>query len=159
LNGSKDAIEMKFKTLSECRQFSEVIAYDLKIKKMDNFKQASRIGLRVSTTQGLLSVEQLWTLSLNKLSVIIKNVKKTLKGSEGDDELSFLDETKTVDKEVQLTFDILKDIYLTKKLEAEEEKNVAQRKLNNERIMSLIHKKQNEKLENMSEEELQSLLQ
>jgi len=126
---------------------------------MDNFKQASRIGLRVSTTQGLLSVEQLWTLSLNKLSVIIKNVKKTLKGSEGDDELSFLDETKTVDKEVQLTFDILKDIYLTKKLEAEEEKNVAQRKLNNERIMSLIHKKQNEKLENMSEEELQSLLQ
>lgn len=70
-----------------------------------------------------------------------------------------MDETKTVDKEVQLTFDILKDIYLTKKLEAEEEKNVAQRKLNNERIMSLIHKKQNEKLENMSEEELQSLLQ
>ncbi len=126
---------------------------------MDNFKQASRIGLRVSTTQGLLSVEQLWTLSLNKLSVIIKNIKKQLKGSEGDDELSFLDETKTVDKELQLTFDILKDIYLTKKLESEEEKNAAERKLHNEKIMSILHRKQNEKLENMSEEELLSLLQ
>lgn len=125
---------------------------------MDNFKLASRLKLRVNTSQGLLSVEQLWDLSLNKLSVIIKNVKKQLKGSEGDDELSFLDETKTVDKEQQLTFDVLKDIYLTKKAELDAEKDAAQRKANNEKIMAIIHKKQEASLENMSVEELEAML-
>lgn len=125
---------------------------------MDNFKQASRAKLRINTSQGLLSVEQLWDLSLTKLSAIIKNVKKALKGSEGDDELSFLDESKTVDKEQQLMFDILKDIYLTKKAELEEERTSAQRKANNEKIMALIHRKQESKLEELSVEELQAML-
>ncbi len=125
---------------------------------MDNFKKASRAKLRINTSQGLLSVEQLWDLSLTKLSTIIKNVKKVLKGSEGDDELSFLDESKTVDKEQQLMFDILKDIYLTKKAELEEERTSAQRKANNEKIMALIHRKQESKLEELSVEELEKML-
>lgn len=125
---------------------------------MDNFKQASRIGLRVQTAQGLLSVEQLWTLSLNKLSTIVKNVKKQLNGTEGDSDLTFLDETKTVDKELQLTFDILKDIYLTKKQELEEEKDKATRKANNEKIMALIAQKQDRALEEKSVDELMAML-
>jgi len=125
---------------------------------MEMYKKASRNGHRVKTTQGELSVEQLWTLSLNQLSNIIKNVKKTLV-TENDDELSFLDETKTVDVEKQLTFDILKDIYLTKKSEQEELRNQVKRKENNEKILSIIHAKQEAKLTEMSVEELQKLLQ
>ncbi len=125
---------------------------------MEMYKQASRIGLRINTTKGLLSVEQLWSLSLTNLSNIIKNVKKTLK-KDNDDELSFLDETKEIDFETQLTFDILKDIYITKKKENEEASNELKRKENNQKIMALIHQKEESKLSEMSIDELKSMLQ
>ena len=53
-----------------------------------------------------------------KLAESIKAVKKVLKKND-DDELSFLESSKVVDVENQLRFDILKDVYLTKKAEAE----------------------------------------
>ena len=124
---------------------------------MNNFKEASRVKLRVSTSQGLLTVEQLWDLPLSKLATIIKNVKKTLQ-KDNDDELSFLDETKTVDKTEQLTFDLLKEIYLTKKEEMDSTKSAAQIKEHNEKILSLIHQKQESSLAEKSIEELQALL-
>ena len=123
---------------------------------MNNFMKASRLKLRVQTLQGPLSVEQLWDLSLNKLSIIVKNVKKTLQ-KENDDELSFLDETTVVDSEQQLIFDVLKDIYLTKKKESENEKNAATTKLHNEQIDALIFKKQKTEMEDLSVEELLAL--
>jgi hypothetical protein len=124
---------------------------------MSNFREATRQKLRVSTSQGLLTVEQLWDLPLSKLATAIKNVKKTLQ-KDNDDELSFLDESKTVDKTQQLTFDVLKEIYLTKKEEAEAAKNVAEVKAHNEKILSLIHQKQETELSQKSVEELQALL-
>jgi hypothetical protein len=124
---------------------------------MSNFREATRQKLRVSTSQGLLTVEQLWDLPLSKLATAIKNVKKTLQ-KDNDDELSFLDESKTVDKTQQLTFDVLKEIYLTKKEEAEAAKNVAEVKAYNEKILSLIHQKQENELSQKSIEELQALL-
>jgi phage FluMu protein gp41 len=118
---------------------------------------ASRLKLRVHTSQGPLSVEQLWDLSLSKLSAIIKNVKKTLK-DENDDELSFLDETKKVDFEAQLTFDIVKEIYLTKKKEIDAEKNAASIKEHNQKIMQLIHEKEEGALKDKSIDELKLLI-
>lgn len=125
---------------------------------MNNFLEATRTKLRVSTSNGNLSVEQLWDLSLPKLSTIIKNVKKNLQGHENDDDLAFLDETKVVDKETQLTFDILKEIYITKRNEAKAAKERADNKAHNEKIMALIHQKQEAKLGEMSIEELQAML-
>jgi hypothetical protein len=124
---------------------------------MSNFREATRQKLRVSTSQGLLTVEQLWELPLSKLATAIKNVKKTLQ-KDNDDELSFLDESKNVDKTQQLTFDVLKEIYLTKKEEADAAKNVAEVKAHNEKILSLIHQKQETELSQKSVEELQALL-
>jgi hypothetical protein len=124
---------------------------------MNVFKEASRIKLRVNTPQGLLSTEQLWDLSLNKLSAIIKNLKKTMKEFD-DDELSFLDETKVVDKEKQMVFDVLKEIYLTKKSELDEEKNAYAIKEHNQKILKLIQSKQEADLGNKSVEELQAML-
>jgi len=119
--------------------------------------EASRMKLRVNTKQGQLSVEQLWDLNLSTLSTIIKNTKKILK-EENDDDLSFLDETKKVDLETQLTFDIVKEIYLTKKREIDAEKNAASIKEHNEKIMQLIYEKQQGELKDKSIEELQSML-
>lgn len=125
---------------------------------MNNFLEASRIKLRINTSQGNLSVEQLWDLSLNKLSVIVKNAKKELNKGDNDDDLSFLDESKTVDVEAQLRFDILKDVYITKRDELNAAKTKAENKAHNEKIMAILHQKQESKLQDMSEDELKALL-
>ena len=124
---------------------------------MDNFKQASKLKLRFQTTVGLVSVEQLWDLSQIQLSNAIKAVKKVLKKTD-DDELSFLEDTKIVDVENQLRFDILKDVYLTKKEEVEAIKNATEVKAHNQKILALIAEKQEGKLRDMSVEELEKLL-
>ena len=124
---------------------------------MDNFKQASRLKLRFSISLGLLTVEQLWDLSQTQLSNAIKAAKKVLK-KENDDELAFLEDTKTVDIENQLRFDILKDIYLTKKTEAEELRNAADVKAYNQKILALIAEKQEGELKGKSIAELEAML-
>lgn len=124
---------------------------------MEMYKEASKIGLRFQTNQGSLTVEQLWSLSLSKLSLAIKALKKQMKG-DNDDELSFLDETKVVDREKQLQFEILKDIYLTKKQEADAEKNAVAMKEHNQYILSLIKTKQDQELANKSIDELKAML-
>ena len=125
---------------------------------MEMYKRAAFTGLRVSTSRGLLSVEQLTSLNLNSLSAIIKNVKKLLT-KDNDDDLSFLDESKVINSQDQLTFDILKDIYMTKKQEQESLRSEAQRKENNQKIMSIIHSKKEAQLSEMSIEQLETMLQ
>lgn len=120
------------------------------------YKQASQLKLRFSTNVGQLSVEQLWELSQTTLSIAIKSVKKILKKND-DDELSFLEDTKEVDVENQLRFNILKDVYLTKKKEADELRNAAYIKAHNQKIDSLIAEKQEGKLKEMSIEDLEKL--
>ena len=121
------------------------------------YKQASQLKLRFQTSRGILSTEQLWDLSQTDLSNAIKSVKKILKKSD-DDELSFLEDTKIVDVENQLRFDILKEVYLTKKKESEELRNAAETKAHNQKILALIAEKQEGKLRDMSVEELEKLL-
>jgi hypothetical protein len=121
------------------------------------YKQASKLKLRFSTTKGLLAAEQLWDLTLTDLSNAIKAVKKVLKKVD-DDELSFLNDANTVDVESQLRFDILKDVYLTKKSEAEALRDAAAAKVHNQKILALIAEKNDDKLKSMSVEDLEKLL-
>lgn len=126
---------------------------------MDAFKEASRIKLRFITSKGVLSVEQLWQLSQTELSNCIRSVKKALKkSSDSDDELSFLDSTVVVDKEMELRFDILKDVYLTKQQEAENKRNEKDIKAHNDKILKLIADKKEAELSNLSVEELEKKL-
>lgn len=125
---------------------------------MEVYKNASMLGLRFNTSKGVLSVEQLWQLSQTDLSTCVKNVKKSLKKSD-DDELSFLDNSVTVDTTEQLRFDILKDVYLTKKSLAEAERTAKERKENNQKIMALIQEKKEGQLQSKSIEELEAMLQ
>lgn len=121
------------------------------------YKQASRLKLRVPTRVGMLSVEQLWDLSQTDLSNAIKSVKKILKKND-DDELSFLEDAKEVDEVSQLRFDILKDVYLTKKKDAADRRNEAEAKAHNQKIMALIAEKKDESLRSMSVKDLEKLL-
>lgn len=126
---------------------------------MEMYKEASKIGLRFQTNHGSLTVEQLWSLSLAKLKLELKTVGEELDNSDNKTErLSFLDETKVVDREKQLQFEILKDIYLTKKQEADAEKNAVAMKEHNQYILSLIKTKQDQELANKSIDELKAML-
>lgn len=121
------------------------------------YKQAAKLKLRFTTPKGVLSCEQLWDLSLIDLSNSTKAVKKILKKND-DDELAFLEESKTVDIENQLRFDILKDVYLTKKKENEERQMELERKRQNQKILTIIEEKKESNLRNMSVEDLEKLL-
>ena len=121
------------------------------------YKQAAKLSIRYNTPKGLLTTEQLWSLTQTDLAASIKSIKKTLKDS-NDDELSFLEENKSVDVEAQLRYDILKDVFLTKKAENEAARNAADDKAKKQRIMELISEKKDESLKNKTVEELEALL-
>ena len=123
-----------------------------------SFKKASRLGLRIQTKKGMLSVEQLWDLSLTDLADAIKAVNKSLKKSEESD-LSFLEEKFVVDEETQLKFDVLKEIYTDLKKEVEDAKNARARKADQQKILAEIKRRQDENLTKLSDEELNALLQ
>lgn len=124
---------------------------------MDNFKKASKEKLRFNTTKGVLSVEQLWDLTLTDLSALIKGVNKLLKGID-DDSLGFLDAQNTVDETQQLRFDVLKDIYLTKKADNEAARTAKETRERNQKILGLIAEKKEESLKGKTIEELEAML-
>ena len=121
------------------------------------YKQASRIGLKIQTPKGVLSVDQLWSLSLSDLTTAIISVKKMLKKTE-DDDLDFLKSIVVKDPENELRFNILKDIYLTRKKEIEDIKAENEKKAFNTKILDLIASKQEDELKNKSIDELEALL-
>ena len=125
------------------------------------YKQATRINLQFETEKGILNLQQLWTLGTTSLSKAIKAINKKLKEQDkDDDELSFLGtNVSSKNKEDVLRFEILKDIYLTKKQEAEEEAAKVSKKEQNQKILELISRKKDTALEQMSVEELEKMLQ
>jgi hypothetical protein len=125
---------------------------------MNNFQLATRKKVRYQTSNGSISVEQLWDISLTKLSTIIKTLNTSLV-RDNPDELSFLDETtEKVDELKQLLFDVAKEIYIIRRNEAKELREDKDIKEHNEKILALIVEKQNSKLGDMTEEELRKML-
>ena len=122
------------------------------------YKQASRFGLRVITSRGALSVEQLWDLNVSQLATVIKGAKKELNQT-SDSELSFLDENAAqVDPVVQLRFDILKDIYLTKSGEAKAALLKKDQKAELQTLLAIKAKRAEDAKEKMSDEDLEKAI-
>jgi len=130
---------------------------------MEIFKKASKKKLRFSTNRGVLSVEQLWDLSKDEIRQLVIKAREAAKkcsGEVNDSELSFLDapaKTKATDDE--LRFEILKDIYLTKKSAEEKAQKKAEVKASNKKLLELIARKQDEALEKKSIKELEKMLE
>lgn len=122
-----------------------------------NFKRASQLKLRFNSSKGQVSAEQLWDLTLSQLKEMVVEAKAALK-STVDSDLDFLTSVNTVDEKDQLTFDILKDVYMTKKAAQDEAKVAAANKEENQKIMAIIAQKQDQSLQNMSVEDLQKML-
>lgn len=124
-----------------------------------SFKEASKQKLRFSTSKGMLSSEQLWDLTLTELNTCIRNQKKVLRKADGDDDLSFLDEDSKVDPVEQIKFDVLKEVYMTKKSDNEAVRTAKEKKEHNQKILQIIADKKDKSLEGKSIAELEAMLQ
>lgn len=110
------------------------------------YKQASKMKLRFATSKGNLSVEDLWDLSLPALDRLAVSYDEELAKSPRK---SFITNDTPSNSELELKFNIVKDV-ITDKL-----KDKAAEKA---RLTELLAKKQSEKMESMSEDEIRQRL-
>lgn len=122
---------------------------------MSIYKQASRLKLRFQTEKGPLSAEQLWDLSIATLDKMAVALEKEYEKSDGK---SFVRKSTEKDRVAKLRFDIVLDVLTTKMEEDEAARNASDAKAHNEKILSLIAKKKEASLENLSIEELEKQL-
>lgn len=121
---------------------------------MKNFEIATRMKFRFPY-KGLISVEDLWDLPMTALDDIYKTLNKDVKKAE---EESLLNAKDTTDAELLAKIDIVKHIFAVKQKEAEDRKAAVANAEKRQRILEIIARKQDESLNNMSEEELVKML-
>ena len=118
------------------------------------FKYAAKKSLRFPY-KGSISVEDLFKLDMTALDAVYKTLKKQQKSS---NEESLIEEKTTEDKELEVKIAIVKEIFDDKKAAANKAKKAAANKVKNQKILEILAKKENEALENMSEDELRAQL-
>lgn len=118
------------------------------------FEYATRNKVRFPF-KGMISVEDLWDLSLTNLDSIYKTLNKQVKQSE---EESLLSTSANVDTELEVKIAIIKHIVSVKLTEKENAEKAAAKKAQKQKIMSIIATKENEALQNNSIEELNKML-
>ena len=105
--------------------------------------------------KGLISVEDLWDLSVTNLDSIYKTLNKQVKQSE---EESLLSVKTSVDTELEVQIAIVKHIVSVKLAEQEAREKVAAKKAQKQKIMSIIAAKEDEALQNSSVDDLRKML-
>lgn len=105
--------------------------------------------------RGLISVEDLWDLSLANLDSIYKSLNKQVKQS---DEESLLSTKTNIDAELEIKINIVKHIVSTKLEERKARENETMKKIQKQKIMSAIAAKEDEVLQNSSIEDLKKML-
>lgn len=122
------------------------------------FVTALRSKLRFQSTKGELSVEQLWELPLRgngdfNLDSVAKATNKALNAAS---EESFVETKKSqAQSRLELSLDIVKYVIETKLEEEAETKRRADNKLEKEKLLKILAEKQDGKLSELSEKELQ----
>ena len=105
--------------------------------------------------KGMISVEDLWDLSLTNLDSIYKTLNKQVKQSE---EESLLNTKASVDTELEVQIAIVKHIVSVKLTEKEAAEKASAKKAQKQKIMSIIATKENEALQNSSIDDLRKML-
>lgn len=118
------------------------------------FEYATRNKVRFSF-RGVISVEDLWDLSLANLDSIYKELNKQSKQSE---EESLLNIRTQEDELLNVQIAIVKHIVSVKLAEKEAREKASAKKAQKQKIMSIIAAKQDEALQNSSIDELQKML-
>ena len=118
------------------------------------FKYAAKKSLRFPY-KGLICTEDLFDLDMNALDLIYKTLKKQQKAS---DEESLIDEKTAEDTELEVKLAIVKEIFNDKKLAAEKAKKAFEKRIQKQKILDIMSRKQDEELNSKSLEELQAEL-
>lgn len=106
--------------------------------------------------RGMISVEDLWDLSVEDLDIVFKKLNSQLKQSK---EESLLGEKTQQDKELDVKINIIKYIVSTKLEEAELRAKTRDNKAKKQQILEILANKQNTELENKSIGELKKMLE
>ena len=120
------------------------------------FEKASRMKLRVITTRGAITTEDLWDLSLANLNGLAKNLNKQIKAAEEED---FLKEQGKAATELKLAFDITLHVLQTKKAEQEAREAASEKAEKKRKLLEILARKQDASLEGLTEEELRAQIQ
>lgn len=118
------------------------------------FEYATRNKMRFNY-RGIISVEDLWDLSVTELDKIYKDLNKLVKQSQ---EESLLTVKSEVNETLEIQIAIVKHIVSVKLEEQFIREKTAAKKEQKQKIMAIMAKKQDESLENASMEELQKML-
>lgn len=102
--------------------------------------------------KGVMTIEDLWSLSVEALDSIFKTLNRQKKTADEDSLLA----TKTAaDTELANKIELVKYIVSVKLAEAEARANAAEKKAKRDKILEIMAKKQDETLENMDLKDLE----
>lgn len=124
----------------------------MNIEKM--FETATREMFRFPF-RGLVSVEDLWCLSIEQLDSIFKVLNSRLKQRQ---EESLLDVKTEEDSKLEMKIDIVKYIVKVKLKEQESRVKAQEKKEKRQKILEILSEKQDQDLYNKSTDELESML-
>lgn len=120
------------------------------------FEFATRNKLRFPY-KGSISVEDLWDLSQKQLNEVYKILKKELKLISEEESLMSLGKDDPY-IELNIKIEVVKHIFNVKKVEAQQREDAVIKAEKKQRILDILAKKQDDSLNNMSEEELIKML-
>lgn len=120
----------------------------------DLFKVATKKKYRFNY-KGVISVEDLWDLSVEELDSIYKKLKAQQKNN---NEESLLQSVTKEDKELANKIDIIKTIVVDKLAAKERAFKAAEKKAQNQRILEILADKKDAALKEKSIEELQAMI-
>jgi hypothetical protein len=131
----------------------------------DLFEQVTRKGTRFQLPQGELSVEQLWQLKPIKRAGEVVDILADYEAQLQEEVAKFGTFTRrtsaartVAQEETMLKLAVVSYILDVKDKEAQEAKDAAAKKAFNEGILTRLAKKQEAKLDDLSEEELLAML-
>ena len=107
--------------------------------------------------RGLISVEDLWDLSLTELDGVFKALNTEVKKN-SEESLLLIDPKKPVDELLDIQIAVVKHIFSVKLAEQTAREKAAAKREQKQKIMAIIASKQDEALHNSSVEDLQKML-
>lgn len=120
------------------------------------FEKASRAKLRFKTSQGNLTVEDLWDLKLPALDNLAISLNKRIKEAS---EESFIKVKSKSTSELELQFEIVKHIIQTVMQEDEAREKAKEIRQKRAQLLNLIEHKEQQAMEGKSIEELRAELE
>ena len=105
--------------------------------------------------KGMITTEDLWDLTQAQLDMVYKALNKGVSEAQIS---SLMCKVTEVDAELLNKIEIVKYIFNAKEAEAEAHKNDAAKHAKKQRILDILAQKQEDALQNMSEDELKKML-